>query len=364
MAPAQAGKPVPPKRALTAADTQALRDQAAQQLLLCKAEAQASPPGPAQDWANACYAAAFNFLSIDPTTQPPITATPPSSSPSASPTTLPPTTVPPSSSPTPSPTTQPNECMPVPHVCGFPDATNTGVQPGQNLLFKSGTVHVAAGQTLSNTFINGDISVDGNNAHLINVRLVMTNPDYGIRIFNRSGVTLSHVEIDMNHMFNAKAVAFDGYAADHLWVHNGADCAHLGDHASVSDSFCSLGPDGSTSLSWCNSGHIDGFQTDGGTDQTYRHNTIRNPCGQTSAIAIDSDQGQTTNVHIVDNLMAGGGYTVYCNSRNVSPNPTVEFSGNRFARTYYANGGFFGPLHDTCPAGPGNVWDETGLAVG
>lgn len=255
--------------------------------------------------------------------------------------------------------------MPVPHVCGWPDATNTGARASAcplGFAAVSGTVHLAAGGQLSCKNITGDISVEGNNVTVHDIKLTQTNPDYGVRVFNRAGVTLSYIEINQNHLFNGKAIAFDGYAMDHANIHNGSDCAHLGDNASVVDSFCSLGPD-SGGTSWCNGPHVDGFQTDGGDHQTYRHNTIRNPCGQTSAIIIDTDLGATHDVHIVDNLMAGGGYVVYCNGRNQSPSPVVEFSGNRIAKTYFPQGGSQsgGPFVN-CPAG-GAVWDETGQPI-
>jgi hypothetical protein len=72
------------------------------------------------------------------------------------------------------------------------------------------------------------------------------------------------------------------------------------------------------------------------------------------------------NVTIVDNLMAGGGYTLYCNAGPDVPNETV--TGNRFSKVFFAKGGYWGPLTGCGQADTysGNVWDDTGstLAVG
>ena len=44
---------------------------------------------------------------------------------------------------------------------------------------------------------------------------------------------------------------------------------------------------------------------------------------------------------------------------------SVEFSGNRIAKTYWPKGGYWGPMTD-CAGVPGvstTLWDETGSAV-
>ena len=58
--------------------------------------------------------------------------------------------------------------------------------------------------------------------------------------------------------------------------------------------------------------------------------------------------------------MAGGGWTVYCNAGPDVPNETV--TGNRIARTYYPQGGYYGPFAgcDAADVFTGNVWDDTG----
>jgi hypothetical protein len=60
----------------------------------------------------------------------------------------------------------------------------------------------------------------------------------------------------------------------------------------------------------------------------------------------------STNVSIVDNLVAGGGYAIYCPR---SPGGLAAFRGNVIAKTYHAKGGYWGPVTD-CPSS-GWRWD-------
>ena len=69
------------------------------------------------------------------------------------------------------------------------------------------------------------------------------------------------------------------------------------------------------------------------------------------------------NVTVKDNLLGGGGYTLYCNAGPDVPNETV--TGNRFARTWYARSGYWGATTGCGQADvfTGNVWDDTNAAV-
>ena len=63
----------------------------------------------------------------------------------------------------------------------------------------------------------------------------------------------------------------------------------------IEDSLCSLGPDANSdgwadTTTFCGGGdHFDGIQSDGGNQVVLRHNTIRNPCSQTSNILLSSN---------------------------------------------------------------------------
>jgi hypothetical protein len=253
-------------------------------------------------------------------------------------------------------------CMPRPSACGFPDATNTGVSPGVSLAPVNGAVTLdRPGEVYENKFVTGSISVKAPNVTIRNVKLKVTDEGYGIRAFgwegDVSGLKIDHVEIDLNGFTDTKGIAFDGYTATHVWFHNGLDCAHQGNNVTIADSFCDLPklPRGSTS-------HADGFQSDGGHNLVYRHNTIRNPNDQTSAILMSTNTSPITNVVIDDNLMAGGGYTVYCGTDEGGPSRgTTVYTNNIISKAFFSKGGYWGPTIkcDEVTTNAGNTWDGT-----
>jgi hypothetical protein len=277
--------------------------------------------------------------------------------------------------PDPDPSTN---CMDDPSACGFPDVESTGVLPGVARTTVNGDVTLStAGQVYENKTVNGTISVTAANVTIRNVKLVVPRGEsYGIQAFGwNTGVknlVMEDSEIDMNLNYNSKGIAFDQYTLRRVFIHNGSDCAHAEHSVVIEDSLCALGPDSNSDAwpdneSWCDGPeHRDGFQSDGGDGLTFRHNTIRNNCGETSSILMSTNTSPIKNVTIVDNLMAGGGYTLYCNAGPDVPNETV--TGNRLSRVFYAQGGYWGPLTGCSQADTysGNVWDETGstLAAG
>jgi len=220
--------------------------------------------------------------------------------------------------------------------------------------------------------VTGSITVDAPNVTIRNVKLVTTSPSYGIKAFDSAdvaGLVLDHVEIDLGLNFDTKGIAFDGYTARNVFFHNGADCAHFGDNVRIQDSLCVLGPDANDdgwpdSQAFCfGPEHHDGFQSDGGSNIVLRHNTIRNPCGGTSAILMSTNTSPISNVTIQNNLMGGGGYTLYCNAGPDVPNEVV--TGNRFSRRWHADSGDFGPIAGCNDADvfSGNMWDGTGAPL-
>ena len=170
---------------------------------------------------------------------------------------------------------------------------------------------------------------------------------------------------DFTGRLNRRSITGNDFTARRVWWHGGSDCVHYGSRVVIEDSFCDVAriPAG-----YPGDPHIDGFQSAGGSGVTIRHNTIRNPNDQTSAIINGTTPGVSApqyNVRILSNLMAGGGYTVYCNAHQAATSPTVEFRDNRIARTYWPRGGYWGPMTD-CLGVPGastTLWDETGAAV-
>jgi hypothetical protein len=231
-----------------------------------------------------------------------------------------------------------------------------------------------AGQVYENKTVAGGITVTAANVTIRNVKV--TSRGWAIRCRpqdgNCSNLTIQDTEIDLNGETGGYGIVCNSYTATRVFIHDGADGAYLCSNATVRDSFISLGPD-TNSDGWADSTgfcsgteHFDGLSSDGGGGYVIDHNTIRNPCSQTSAILMSTNSGGISNVQITNNLLAGGGYTLYCAATSSGLGGTNNISGNRIAKTYRPNGGYYGPVAYCSTPGVnfhGNVWDETGAAI-
>ncbi|KQT91973.1 hypothetical protein ASG49_08245 [Marmoricola sp. Leaf446] len=84
--------------------------------------------------------------------------------------------------------------------------------------------------------------------------------------------------------------------------------------------------------------HYDGVQMDGGqTDVVVERSTIDlSDRGQTAAVMINNLSGPISRVRVRDNVLLGGGYTVYADGQfSSSPIEDVEITGNRLLRGTY-----------------------------
>jgi Bacterial TSP3 repeat len=265
-------------------------------------------------------------------------------------------------------------CMPNPSACGFPDVENTGprVAAGDLQLVNSNVTLDRPGQIYENKDVHGCITVTAANITVRNVRITGCGGVFGPPAGNAMGLLLEDVEIDDDgDLFGTQCCS--NFTARRVFFHNGGDCVTAEANVTVEDSFCTMGPDHdddgwADSTDFCNDpeAHFDGFQSDFTmSNVTFHHNTIRNPCNQTSAILIGHVGPTSRDIVIDQNLMAGGGYTVYCEDlgRDV---PRQILTNNRFSRVFFPNAGSFGPT--TSCATPdvlaaGNVWDNTGARL-
>jgi hypothetical protein len=207
---------------------------------------------------------------------------------------------------------------------------------------------------------------------------------YGIRArtadpSNVNNLVVEDSEIDMGGEYGNNGIAFNHFTARRVFFHNGSDCGSLGDsdiandRVVVEDSLCVLGPDADDdgwpdSNDFCHgsSAHFDGFQSDGGNHLTLRHNTIRNPCSQTSAILMSTNSDAISDVVIDNNLVAGGGWTIYCGTTEGGVAANTRYTNNVISRRFFPKGGFYGPesLCNKVAVHSGNVWDGSARPPG
>lgn len=327
---------------------------------------------------------------------PPVVATPSatvsasaSPSPSATATTSPsPTaTLSPSPSPSTSTTTTPPgnvACMAKPSACGYPDETNTGPMGATFTTIRNGNVTFTQPGVYSNVLVNGCVNINASNVRLEKSKVQGCGGPYAVRLgAGVTGVQITQVEVVMQgHQKGISLPAPAGaFIVRQAYVHGDGDCFGNTAWTEVRDSYCTIGPAGGdgphapnyfdTSGTWCDDDHRDGMEIGATTHTAFIHNTVRVPCGQTSAVQIDAWNGSARDIVISNNLMAGGAWTVYDDSRATG----VQITNNRFSRWYFPGGG-----SATWKAGQstasqacinrrgtalvaGNVWDGTGAAV-
>jgi hypothetical protein len=115
--------------------------------------------------------------------------------------------------------------------------------------------------------------------------------------------------------------------------------------------------------------HLDGTNSDGGVTGllTIQHNTIFDQHDQTTAVGLFEDFGVQSNRVVTDNLLAGGGYTIYAGQNNGGPTTShITITDNRISNLYFPHGGQYGPVTDFNSATTtwaGNIWDATGRII-
>jgi hypothetical protein len=252
---------------------------------------------------------------------------------------------------------------------GWPSTANTGVRPGVRLATRNGTVKVTRnGAVVQGLEIHGDVVVLARNVTIRNCRIIgggswgilqrqeagggLTVEDTEIvggggaplefGVLNYSGmVTVRRTEV---HTMMSAVQTSQGLIEE-SYFHDPKDF-----------------PGAHVTLVASNSGPRSGMSL------VVRHNTILNPVDQTAAVALYQDFGLNHDVLVQNNLLAGGGYTVYGGKGKYGTPYNIRFVGNVFSRRYYPKGGSFGwgATWDGSGRGnvwQGNVWQETGKPV-
>ncbi len=253
----------------------------------------------------------------------PTTAAPAPTPTTAAPT---PTTVAPAPTPTtaapapaPAPTTTVKPTPPQPPTDGWPGPSNTGHQtPTSKLKVIKGTYTVSTdGQVVEGLLIKGKLAINADNVTVRNV-LVQPTMNYGIDVHDDArGVKIQNVTIDGpdNSICKAGLVGRG-------WVAVGIDVSGCTDGIKMSTNTVLLN-------SWCHDlykvhgvTHSDCVQSTGGSGIWIVGNNLEGPWkGATSAIKIDSDRSNLTDVAIIGNRLSGGSFTLYIGQKDPRPAP-------------------------------------------
>ena len=262
-------------------------------------------------------------------------------------------------------------------ACHFPNAANTGVPAGTVLKTVPGQVSsgpgwsynatdkavivTVNGTVLSDLYIPYNLEIDASNVTVKNVEVV-TGGNFGISLTHTTGVTIEDSTISGQNLTSGRVnSAIDDVYGDSTGIvieDNNISRFRTGVQVSaglIADNYIH------------NPGYIHGDHTNGiyvgGTTKPLMiyGNTIFNDLGQTDDISLDASRsGQdVANKIVVDNLLAGGGYSIYGGGARHDRTSNIVIEYNEFGRLYYPKGGRYGPVAYFNLRQAGNVWSGT-----
>ncbi len=262
-------------------------------------------------------------------------------------------------------------------ACGWAGAANTGYPDGQvfSKTLTGGLTISTDGTVIDGYKISGGVTVNAKNVTIRNSWV--TNSAGGasgsgvVKILNGASATVDHNLLD-------------GLNATHacIWHEGASMVATANECTGVNDGIFSWasteGVDGTgdnftIADNWLHgfttqaaNGHIDGYQTEGAKNGVIRHNTFDVSQDQNSAIAIWNSRKSASNIAVSNNLIQGGGFSIY--AEDYSPSEAspaggytvtnITFTDNRFSNSRYACVGTFGVWFTR--GAPSDGWRRTG----
>jgi hypothetical protein len=242
-------------------------------------------------------------------------------------------------------------------ISAFPDATTTGVPAGVTLTPSGSLVIDTSDAVIEGLDIKGSVIINAPNVTLKNCKVTSTDKNVVLVKPGITGAVIENCEID-NRSAGGQCIAGQGTFLRNN-IHDCADGIDVrGDNTLIQGNFIH-------SMGGTADSHLDGIQADGGfSNLTINHNTVINEQNQTSAVMLDNYWGPIDTVAITNNLLVGGGYTVYINEvakgqAGGGPVTNVTVTNNRIGR------GFWGTLDVRSELGhvpivSGNVDTTTG----
>lgn len=106
-------------------------------------------------------------------------------------------------------------------------------------------------------------------------------------------------------------------------------------------------------------GHWDGFQTEGAAGGVIRHNTFDLPTSASGAISIWNGQKNTDNILVENNLVTGGGFSIY--AEDYSPSEANPVGGYTMTNVRFVNNRFSNRLSGC--VGEWGIWFYRGSAT-
>lgn len=240
-----------------------------------------------------------------------------------------------------------------------PTTRTYGVPAGTRLKPSGDVVVRKAGTVIDGLDVRGCITVLAPSVVIKNSRVSGSCDNL---ISNRStGLLVEDVELDGGGDPSVQGIGWGGFTARRLDIHGVGDGVRANGDVVLESSYIH-------DLVTADGFHNDGVQVTEGSNIVIRDNVIENPFTQTSAILLGAHQGSVSNVLVVGNLLAGGGYTLYggADPRSNYTISNIVLRDNVFSTKFYPKSGRYGPMTATDDPSiqvSGNIWEGTGQAV-
>jgi hypothetical protein len=215
---------------------------------------------------------------------------------------------------------------------------------------------VIDGTVIENKIFTRQVVIRANNVTIRNCLSRSKSDFWGFLVqAGYSGVLFEDIEVDglSSPTMDAAIGGSGSWTARRMNIHGMSDGIKIGSSNRIEDSY--IHDLETTDLL----PHQDGVQSMGGDNMVIRHNTILSKMGngQNSAIFLAEDFGPINNVTIENNLLNGGGYTVW-SLGGLTPPTNVRLLNNHFGRDSVISG--FGLLNlQGSVERSGNVWHDT-----
>jgi hypothetical protein len=253
-------------------------------------------------------------------------------------------------------------------VSAWPGPSNTGIPVGTVLTTVNGGMNIStAGAVITDKDIVGCVTINASNVTLRRVRVRGCSAEPVVNVgYGKTGILVEDSEIDGGNTNSlGSGIGYEGYTLRRSNVHRVSKGAHMTNNVVIEDNWIHdlyEGPDS----------HNDNVVSNGGSNFIVRHNTFQNSHTQTATVALYGDFAPISNVLVENNLLVGGGFTVYGGSVAGKPYSSgannIRFLNNTFSRQYWPKGGYWGHVSAFDASKPGNawsgnVWADTGQVV-
>jgi len=251
-------------------------------------------------------------------------------------------------------------------ACGFPGPGNTGVPAGLSLKATAGRTITVDNTVIDGERITGGLTIAAKNVTVRNSAIASSfatgeaaNGTGVIKILAGASATIDHCDLD-------------GQSRTHsgIWYEGASLVARANDIRNTNDGIFAWDSGGFTiednylhdfTTATAN-GHIDGFQTEGASNGVIRHNTYDINSGQTAAIGLWDGRRNTDNILVENNLIAGGGFSIYAEDYSATFSLTnVRHVNNKFSTKRYPCVGLYGVWY--VRGAPTDGWRRTGNVV-